>query len=331
MQLISQPADPSPLFGENLFVFEGADAATSTEIAFHLADGTLLGARRYAGRGSIATSPNAYVNRTLHPVPHHFDRSTIERAEGRDVELYVAYNNGADRSSAILFTASHDNLSFGSAMGPNDTRRIISPGEWDEISILAPRGARLELTAVLSDGTTPILLSSRVTPERGVWLVSVVADVILAFSSTPADVEWFDVNVSSGGSLLTTVRYHLEEAPRDAVRLAWLNPRGYISYHTFRGSATEQVASRRTEAPSYEGTTTLSLDGWRELKLVSTPLPRSEVARVGEVATSPRVWRIYPDGTAVPHTLLSGAVRSLGPSAHTVELTLRPSKTTTYW
>lgn len=330
MQLISQPANFSSLAHDNHFVFEGADGGSSTEVAFHLADGTLLGVRRYAGRQTIASSPRAFLRRTIDPQPEIFRRSSLVKPEGRDAELYVAYGEEGARSSDVLFTASLAHLQADTAMGPRDTLRTIALGEQDEIALTLARNSRVEVTCTLSDGSV-ILLDSEIVARRGVWLVGVVPDTILSYSSQPLSVEWFDVTVVVGGELLTRVHYTLTERPEGAVRLAWLNPRGYLTYHTFEGLSSSQLATRRSEAFSQGVTTTLALEGWRELSLSSGVLSRSEAQRVGEVATSPRVWRMFPDGTAEPCTLLSSSVGALGREALSVELTLRPSKTTTYW
>lgn len=326
MKLTTYPADYSSAYDDNHFCFEEVDVATPTEIAFLDADSQTLGARRYASQATIATSPRSLLHRLLAPEPCLMDKCGCVAPEGRSAAIVVTYNDGAELSPLVHFTASHTPTLLHEVMGGERAQeRTISSGECDELAFRASQGDRLSVTCAFDgDVISHIIYMGEVAAE-GINLFVVNCDAILARSRT-SNVTSFKLTFTLAGSLLAKLNYRVLPAVKGATRLAWLNRDGYISYHTFRTPAEERLVTSRSECRTPSGTLTLGVESWRESTLRSGYLSAAEMERLAGLVASPRVWKIA-EGAFEPQILLSHTTLTGGSGAHTLELTLRPAKT----
>lgn len=325
MELISYPADYSSAHKENYFLFEGVDVATPTEICFYDGAGELLGARRYVARESILSSPRTFVERLLSPEPILSERLECCTPKGREAALAVGYNNDTDRSPVIHFTASHSDVPLRAMMGQGAHRRTISLGECDEVAFRAAEGDNLVVTATLNNKVGIHIIHNSTLPQGGINVLIVNPAHIIAKLQPREEVEAIHLTLSVGGQKLGTLHYTIIPAVKGSTRLAWLNRDGYISYHTFRKTEQEELKTSRSECETPSGTLTLGGESWRERRLYSGYLSAEQEEQLLGIVTSPRVWMITPEG-AVPQAILSHSVATQGKGAHTLELTIRPSR-----
>lgn len=322
MVLTSTPADYSSAYDpNNEFRFDGVDPSVPTEIVFYDGSGAVVGARRYAHRESITTSPQNFLQRMLNPKPYNTSGCKIVLANDRQAILSVGYNDGANRTSNIHFTAAQGRVPNPTAFGGYEQWRTISAGECDEIAFRLPNGCTLSVECRLNGEQKGVVLCSSAITTSGIYVVTIDADQILALSP---DVEQFDFVVLMSGGVVGVIHFEVAPAPTEGVRLAWLNDEGYISYHTFRGAPTEQLHTLRSECETPNGTQTLGVESWRESSLRSGYLSTEGVERLSGIATSPRVWRVTKEHSE-PQILLSHTISTLGSGARQVELTIRPA------
>lgn len=325
MKLVSYPTNYSSIFADNIYRFTGVDAATPTEILFY-ANGVRVGARRYVGREVIETSPKALLARVIAPLPKAGEKCEFVRTDNRIVSFQVGYDDeGVKLSPAVKFTASRTPLQPLKIAGPKEQWRTISPGEFDEVALIAPASALLEAFCEVAGVASVPLANLRTAEEGGVWLLTVVADQILAMVGEREEVT---LAVRMSGVEVARIHYTIVPAQRGDVRLAWLNEWGSISYHTFHNSDVEQMVTSRNECRTAQGIQLLSLEGWRTLALSSGYLPEGEMEIVGGVVTAPKVWMVEESGF-VPCVLASSqAIRG---TEFSVELTLRTARAESYW
>lgn len=325
MKLVSYPADYSSAYDDNYFRFEEVDVATPTEIRFYSDGGELLGARRYAARESILSSPRTFVERLLAPEPILSNKLECCTPNGRQAAIAVGYNGDTERSPLIHFTTSHSQVSLRAVMGAEEQRRAISLGECDEVAFRAAEGDRLVVSVRINDRVAIHTPYNAIVPAEGVNILVVNPQYIITQIQPREEVETLHLSLSLGGEKLATIHYTILPAVKGSTRLAWLNRDGYISYYTFRSTPREELKTSRSECETPTGTLTLGGEGWRERILRSGYLPVDEAEALVGVVTSPRVWMITPEGVE-PQTVISHSVVTLGEGAHTLELTIRPSR-----
>ena len=322
MVLTSTPADYSSAYDpNNEFRFEGVDPSVPTEIVFYDGSGEVVGARRYAHRGSISTSPQNFLQRMLNPHPYNLSECRVCLATDREATLSVGYNDGANRTSNIHFTAAVGRIPSPTAFGGYEQWRTISAGECDEVAFKLPKGCTLTAECRFGGEKGSVVLCTETITTSGLYVVTIDADQILAHHP---EAEQFDFVVLMSGGVVGILHFEVAPAVKDSVRVAWLNTEGYISYHTFRGAPTERLHTSRSECETPSGTQTLGVESWRESVLRSGYLSAEGVERLAGIATSPRVWRVTREHSE-PHILLSHIITTLGSGARCVELTLRPA------
>lgn len=324
MNLTSYPADYSSAFDKNnLYCFDCGDATAPTEITFYDGDGVVIGARRYAPSEKIAASPESFLRRLLNPHPHtNVPGCRIFHAPDREVAIAVGYNDNANRTPLVHYTASLAPLALHAVMGGDEQWRSIAAGEWDEVAFRVENGEKMTAVCHFPDGIGDRTLVTNTAQASGLHILSVDADVALVSKPTA---ESFDVVLSVGGVEIATLHYEVAAAAPKGVRIAWLNSEGYISYHTFRTVLAERLQAVRSEYETASGTLTLAVESWREMTLRSDFLSSDKEEWLSELAASPKVWRI-DSRRAVPQSITSHSVVFAGDGARSVELTLRPAR-----
>lgn len=328
MKLISYPNDNSSAMADNIFRFEEVDQSLPQEVEYHLAEGELLGVKRYVGKTTIDSSPKCYITRSLDPQPLNASRMTIVRQPGREVSLYASWADGAEVSPTLRFLTSREPMTPPTAYGASQQWRVIEKGRSDEIALLLSSGGNVMLRARMADGTL-IKLISVVVSQGGVWVINFVVDDLLERVGTDDIPEGFDLDVLFAQIPLLTIHYRLERPSVSDVRLAWLADDGAIHLHTFALKGSEELHTRRSESNVAEGSKTLALEAWSQLTVVSRPMAEEEFESVAGVVTSPRVWRIDSDGAKLQQVVAHKLLTAGRPKAR-VELTLKEAATTRY-
>lgn len=322
MKLTTIPADFASAYDDNYFVFEEVDASTPTEVAFLDAEGERLGARRYASRESIQTSPRSLLERLLEPRPVVEGGCRFLFGADRQTALAVEFDGGAQSSPLVHFTAAHTPTPLHSVMGGSEQYRTLSAGEHDEVAFRAAVGDSL-VAMVMMDGAVPTFLCGATARQSGVHVLIVDADEIL--ERTGQKPESFDVSITIGGVRVATIHYRLRSVAKGAVRLAWLNREGYISYHTFPAPLSERVVCARSECETPYGTLILGGASWREKTLGSGFLSAEQAEQLVGLVTSPRVWLLEGE-VAKPQTIISHTMQLCGEGGRTLRLEVRDAR-----
>lgn len=331
MKLISYPEDYSPLLADNFFHFEGADPAVSTEIYFFSEEGEPLGARRYAGRSEIDSSPRAILKRTLNPGPAERLALGVVRPEGREVGLSVAVGEGGDRGPVVRFAANLLPLLSSAVVGPAEQTRRLSPADYDEVSLLLAEGERLTVEcAAEGEGEWVSLPVSFECERAGLYVLVFTAESLLAAAPSALQRGEMVLRVKIDGDTKAHIRLLLCPASRNNHRVAWLDAYGAIRHHTFDTQSVERVGVERSESDTLRGTLTLGVESWRSVGLHSGPLSQAEMDYLKGVVCSPRVWLLEGDEW-VECCVEESVCRCGVAEVLSLSLTLRPSRKSRVW
>lgn len=325
MKLTNYPADFASAFDKNLFCFDEVEASHPVELHFYDCEDNLLGVRRYVGQESVATSPQAFLLAQLNPEPVPLaEGCEFVIPSGRIAKLSVGYNGDTERTPEVLFTDSHNSLGINLPLGDGEEWRTISAGECDEIAFCVSATTTLSASAHFSDGTV-VSLGIRTIKYKGVVLLGINANSILSHASAPQGATEFDVVVRLRDELCCRVHYRVVPPEEWGVRLAWLSADGSVRYHTFP----RPLSKRLHTLPTTTNGSVVRMESWEELSLDSGVLPIRDAQRLAEIATSPRIWRVMPEGF-VPQTIHSHSAEWGGGQPARVSLTICPQEKTTF-
>lgn len=323
MILTSYPTNNSPALDDNIFRFEEVDKTTPQEVEYRLADGTLLGIKRYIGRSTIDSSPKCYISRLLDPRPLVPTTTSLLSTSGRQLSLYAAWDGGRQVSPTVKFLHTDKRILPPAVLGNKEQWRVIAAGESDEIALMLLSVGSVVVNVRLPSGEVFMILRSSAAADRLLVVgfdVDEMLDLILdAGAEMP---HRFDLEIVYAQIPLATIHYRLVERSEEGVRLAWLASDGAIHYHTFNLKGGEMIRTNRSESHTLEGTSTLSLEAWSELSLTSGRLSQGEFEAVADVVTSPKVWRITSEGPRLQQ-LLSHNLAIAGEGRGRVDVTLR--------
>ena len=329
MRLTTIPADFSPILADNFFHFEDVDPSVSTEIHFFDDKGEGLGARRYAGRTVIDSSPRAFLSLMLDPQPAVRGSLAVLRPEGRQVELSVAVGADGEHSSGVRFAANVARLEPSAVVGPAEQSRVIASGEYDEFSLLLAEGDDVTLECQV-EGRSEVTLLRYVCPEAGYYTVVFEAEDLFNSLGEEQEPERLSLRVKIGGALKGTLLYTVVPAAQGECRLAWLDAYGAIRHYTFRILPEESLEVARRESDTLQGVQTLEVESWNTVVLRSGPLTSGQMEFLKGVISSPRVWQLV-GREWVPVTIGESVCRCAGKGARSVELRLRSAKRTKLW
>lgn len=329
MKLISFPDDFSPLLADNYFHFEEADPEVSTEIFFYSDEGEPLGARRYAGRAEIDTSPRAFVQRTLDPEPVERGAMRIFQPSGRQVGLSVAVGADGEPSPVVMFAANVLPLLSSSLLGSSEQRRVMTLEEFDEVSMLLTGGDSVSVECCGADGTQPTPLTFT-CPQSGLYTLTFTAEELCARVGLGESGGRVDVRVMIDGATKGLLHYNIIPAAEGDRRVAWLDVYGAIRHYTFTQLPVERLEVARSESDTLRGTRTLSVESWKRTSLRTGPLSNTELDYIKGLICSPRVW-LREGERWVACSITDSLCRCGQRDTMSLEVTLRPSQKTTLW
>lgn len=329
MKLISFPTDFSPLLADNYFHFEEVDPTVSTEIYFFSSSGEPLGARRYAGRTTIDTSPRALLQRTLDPEPVEAAPIRISIPSTRQVGLSVAEGPDGEQSPVVMFGANVLPILPSSLLGPSEQRRRMSLADYDEVSLRLTQGDVLRVEVLLEGGQTVCPMTFR-APKSALYVVTLSAENLCELVELGHSGGRVDVAFTIGDSSVGLLHYELFPAAKGDRRVAWLDVYGAIRHHTFTQPPTERYEVERRECGSQQGTLTLGVEGWKSTTLRTGPLSLPDLDQIRGLVCSPRVWLLEDEGW-VAQSIENSVCRCGVGEVMSLEVTLRPSQKTTLW
>lgn len=330
MKLISYPSDFSPLLADNFFHFEEADPSVSTEIYFFDEQGATMGARRYAGRSEIDSSPRALLQRSLDPEPVERGSLRVVQPAGRQVGLSVAVGSDGEHSSVVRFAANVLPLMPSSLVGASEQQRAMSEGDYDELTLRLTEGDRLTMECSPSGSEEVVCPLEFECPADGLYTLTFTARELLDILDLEVGSARVDVGLLVAGELKGLIHYRLLPACKGEKRVAWLDVYGAIRHYSFSLLPTERVEVTRRESDTLRGSRTLSVESWKSTTLQSGPLSRGELDYLQGIVCSPRVWMLS-EGAWMPCSV-ENSLCSCGPKdVLSLEITLRPAQKTTLW
>lgn len=334
MKLISYPQKFCSVLTDNSFRFGDIDPEQATEIKFWLATDSTplhLGTKRYVGQAEVAAQPATYLRGHLAPEPHYAPQCSFVYPTGRNLKVYVGWDNDTARSPKVVYTAAQTDLVAPAVVDRHYSHRQIGPGENDEVGFVVAADTMMTMAMKLPNGQV-VSLNKSSGSQAGFWVLCVDISWVLEQLENPEEVESFDLELKIAGQLAATIHYDIVERPSTAFRLGWLTPEGTIAYHTFQTSMEERTEAQRTQVESAtSGAVVVGVEGYVTHRLRSGTLAPEQFELLRTLVTSPVVWRIGPEGEWEQVALLEARAVSGGEAQAEVEVVVRDKCKQRYW
>lgn len=312
------PQEYAPLGGELRYTVTMPETATLDLRIADAGNGTLVGAKRFAGATSASFDAAPYLRRAVKFVPTT-GSTGFRMADGRTVLAYIEAKTAeaADADPAVhsplrTFLPCRASVTAPALLTSMPLVRLISHGECDELTLFTDAACTVTVTA--QSGTTVTAESYR-TAQGGVHIFR------LDTRDFP-EAETLTVDAGACG----TVAYTVIPAVCGARRLAWRSSAGGIEHYTFPIEKSESVTTARQRAYGTEGHLAASAGTERRTVLVSAYEPRTTLEALSEILSSPDVWLAGDDGyTAVDVVTEKSALHRHG-AVSCLEIEIRPKR-----
>ena len=239
------PPEYAPLSGELRYTVTTQETATLDLRIADAGNGTLIGAKRFAGVTSASFDAAPYLRRTVAFVPTT-GSTGFRMADGRTVTAYIEAQAAQATGTAPTvhsplrtFLPCRTNVTAFALLTSMPLVRLISHGESDELTLFSDEAVTVTVTA--QSGTTTTAESYR-TATGGLHVFR------LDTRDFP-EAETLTVDAGACGS----VAYTVISAPTGARRLAWRSSAGGIEHYTFPVEKSESVETIRQRAYGAEG------------------------------------------------------------------------------
>ena len=217
------PPEYAPLSGELRYTVTTQETATLDLRIADAGNGTLIGAKRFAGVTSASFDAAPYLRRTVAFVPTT-GSTGFRMADGRTVTAYIEAQAAQATGTAPTvhsplrtFLPCRTNVTAFALLTSMPLVRLISHGESDELTLFSDEAVTVTVTA--QSGTTTTAESYR-TATGGLHVFR------LDTRDFP-EAETLTVDAGACGS----VAYTVISAPTGARRLAWRSSAGGITLH----------------------------------------------------------------------------------------------------
>ncbi|MFR4235286.1 MAG: hypothetical protein ACLT1W_02270 [Alistipes onderdonkii] len=274
------PPEYAPLSGEPVTPSPRRKPPPST-CASRMRNGTLIGAKRFAGVTSASFDAAPYLRRTVAFVPTT-GSTGFRMADGRTVTAYIEAQAAQATGTAPTvhsplrtFLPCRTNVTAFALLTSMPLVRLISHGESDELTLFSDEAVTVTVTA--QSGTTTTAESYR-TATGGLHVFR------LDTRDFP-EAETLTVDAGACGS----VAYTVISAPTGARRLAWRSSAGGIEHYTFPVEKSESVETIRQRAYGAEGHLVARTRAERRTVLVSAYEPRATLEGLSEVLLARRL------------------------------------------
>lgn len=208
-------------------------------------------------------------------------------------------------------------------------RRVIAPGQRDEIAFLTSAQVLVGgVTVVLDGGTSTTVPIDTFSAQSGQVALVIDMDDIettvagLVLDTTPT-INSMQAVVGFADGTNLTVDYTV--TPRtDGVRMAWVNRYGAADYFTFPTVRSVEKRVERSKIYSTDGFRTVSQSLASEMTLSSGLMPKVDVEWLADIITSPEVWRVEGSAFEAVDVTTTRVVTSADHAPQAVEITIRP-------
>lgn len=322
MQFIQIPQQYAPLGGELRYAVSREEAGNIDIRIADAADGTLLGAKRFAAVTEAAFDAAPYLRRQFRFVPVT-GKTGFYPAEGRTVSAVVEAVETDGGTIAATSPARTFLPGVATPAGPclrtsMPLSRLIPEGACDELTLLTSGACAVTVTAEAGDTTTA---ESYRTAEPGLHL----------FRLDTRDFQGAERITVDAGACGTAV-YSVIPAIGGAVRLAWRSGAGSVEHYTFPVVRTTTVRAKRREAEGPEGRVVVASDAEREMLLASAYEGHAVLEALAELMAAPEVWIAGESGYAPVSVATDEAVVRRHGSLCCLEVAIRPiRKPRTSW
>lgn len=245
--------------------------------------GELLAAKRFAGVSEAVFDAAPIARRHIEFAPQPGNASGFAAAGDRMLALTVAAATAEEPDTEIaaqcIFYAG--DAPIPSLVTRMPLRRLIGPGEWDELTVLSQGPLQATVTAKGPTGEQTRNYASGST-------------LVKLFRLRPADfpeAEQLTVDFGSLGSVV----YSVSRFPHDARRLAWRSRTGSLEHYTFPTEVATEIGATKTRVLRPDGYATTTAEEERRIRLRSACETRAAVEALAEIVASPDVWLIVGD------------------------------------
>lgn len=314
------PPEYAPLSGELRYTVTTQETATLDLRIADAGNGTLIGAKRFAGVTSASFDAAPYLRRTVAFVPTT-GSTGFRMADGRTVTAYIEAQAAQATGTAPTvhsplrtFLPCRTNVTAFALLTSMPLVRLISHGESDELTLFSDEAVTVTVTA--QSGTTTTAESYR-TATGGLHVFR------LDTRDFP-EAETLTVDAGACGS----VAYTVISAPTGARRLAWRSSAGGIEHYTFPVEKSESVETIRQRAYGAEGHLVARTRAERRTVLVSAYEPRATLEGLSEVLSSPDVWLAEDDGYTAVDVVTEKSVLHRHGAVTCLEIEIRPKRKT---
>ena len=314
------PPEYAPLSGELRYTVTTQETATLDLRIADAGNGTLIGAKRFAGVTSASFDAAPYLRRAVAFVPTT-GSTGFHMADGRSVAAYIEAQTAQAAGTAPsvhsplrTFLPCRTNVTAPALLTSMPLVRLISHGECDELTLFSDEAVTVTVTA--QAGTTATAESYR-TATGGLHVFR------LDTRDFP-EAETLAVDAGACGS----VAYTVIPAFSGAQRLAWRSSAGGIEHYTFPIEKSESVETTRQRAYGAEGHLVARTRTERRTVLVSAYEPRAALEGLSEVLTSPDVWLAGDDGYTAVDVVTEKSVLHRHGAVTCLEIEIRPKRKT---
>lgn len=277
--------------------------------------GELLAAKRFADVSEAVFDAAPIARRRIGFAPQAGSASGFVAADDRMLALTITAATAEEPDTEIaaqcIFYAGDAPVPALVARMP--LRRLIGPGEWDELTMLSQGPLQATVTA---KGPTGEQTRSYVSG----------ASLVKLFRLRAADfpeAEQLTVDFGSVGSVV----YSVSRFPHDARRLAWRSRAGSLEHYTFPTEAATEIGATKTRVLGPDGYATAAAEEERRIRLRSACETRAAAEALAEIVAAPDVWLIVGDRYEPVDVATDTAAIQRQGMLTTLEIAIRPRKT----
>lgn len=280
MNFTKLPAQFASLYGTLPYNFSGA---ASPEFRLNIVDvttGTTLGSKRFCNVSSGSTDIAPVIRKWVRFTPQD---GRIGFYEPQDRSLSIQLGGEDTFSEVRTFLPSVGEVTAPALLTAMPRRRVIAYGEYDELTCLIPSDYTISLQ---SDTLTyPITF----TCDKGAPLTL----FRLETGYFEPSITSLSLQIIVAGETIDRIDYAVVPPCRQGCRLAWRSSAGSIEHYTF--PVVKSIVRKTTREQIYtptRGYASTGIESQQITTLVSAYEPAPTIAALGELLSSPQVWRV---------------------------------------
>lgn len=279
MNFTKQPDQFASIYGDLTYSFSGA----SSELLLNILDvstGSTLGSKRYFNTPAGTTNIAPIIRKNIRFAPQ---TGRIGFYEPKDRSISIQLSGDGTFSEVRTFLATTEQAAAPSLLTSMPRRRIISYGEYDEITCLIPSNYSI----VLRSDT----LSNPITYNYDKGAALTIFRLETGYFAP--SVKEISLEIVVEGETIDRIDYTVVPASASSCRLAWRSSAGSIEHYTFPVvKSIVQKTDKEQIYSSSKGYIDTAIEALQTTTLVSAYEPVSMIMALSELFTSPQVWRV---------------------------------------